>query len=470
MTMANQQTTAPADVLPLATCISWGLGTLTVAALFNSVNVLLLRYIVDYAGLGAVLAGSLIGLSKLYDAVIDPAVGSWSDRTRSSMGRRRPFILGGGLLLAISALLLFNIPGTLSNDGKASFVIFALLVYASGYAAFSVPYMAMPAEMTTSFHERSRLISFRVTGVAIASLIATFVGPVLIARSGGGQSGHTTLSIFLAVVIVAGTIGCFWGTRGAPFHYDESPVRLSLMRKLALMADNRPFVLLLVIKLLQLTALAVTQASMPFLFKRVLGLSDTLLGVYFLIFYGVMIVLQPLWVRAARLWGKRSVYLIATIAYALLYLSWYWLTPGEPLVLVYGRAVLFGAFGGAVLLLGQSLLPDTMEWDYRRTGMRREGMLSAVYTMVEKLSFALGAAATGIVLGRAGYIQGTGNAAVVQPQSAIAAIYMLASTLPMMLLLASCVALWFYSLTEQQLVGAPTPDAGDPGIAGEVAA
>ena len=41
---------------------------------------------------------------------------------------------------------------------------------------------------------------------------------------------------------------------------------------------------------------------------------------------------------------------------------------------------------GAVLLLGQSLLPDTMEWDYRRTGMRREGMLSAVYTMVEKLS------------------------------------------------------------------------------------
>lgn len=468
--MASQATMPPADVLPLRTCVSWGLGTLTVAALFNSVNVLLLRYLVDYAGLGAVLAGSLIGLSKLYDAVIDPAIGSWSDRTWSSMGRRRPFILGGGLLLAVSALLLFNIPGTLSNSGKAGFVIFALLVYASGYAAFSVPYMAMPAEMTTSFHERSRLISFRVTGVAIASLIATFVGPVLIARSGGGQTGHTMLSVFLAVVIIAGTFGCFWGTRDAPFHFDESPIRLSLKRKLQLMVDNRPFVLLLVIKLLQLTALAVTQASMPFLFKRVLGLSDTLLGVYFLIFYGVMIVLQPLWIRAAQRWGKRPVYLLATAAYALLYLSWYWLSPGEPLALVYGRAVLFGAFGGAVLLLGQSLLPDTMEWDYRRTGMRREGMLSAVYTMVEKLSFALGAATTGIVLGRTGYIQGTGNAAVVQPQSAIAAIYMLASTLPMMLLLASCMALWFYSLSEQQLASVLIPNAGDPGIANEVAA
>ncbi len=468
--MVSQSPTTPPDVLPLRTCVSWGLGTLTVAALFNSVNVLLLRYIVDYAGLGAVLAGSLIGLSKLYDAVIDPAVGSWSDRTRSSMGRRRPFILGGGLLLAVSALLLFNIPDGLSTTSKAAFIIFALLVYASGYAAFSVPYMAMPAEMTTSFHERSRLISFRVTGVAIASLIATFVGPVLIARSGGGQAGHTTLSIFLAVVIVAGTIGCFWGTRNASFHYDESPVRLSLSRKLALMADNRPFVLLLVIKLLQLTALAVTQASMPFLFKRILGLSDTLLGAYFLIFYGVMMVCQPFWVRAARRWGKRSVYLWATIGYALLYFSWYWLAPGEPLILVYARALLFGALGGAVLLLGQSLLPDTMEWDYRRTGMRREGMLSAVYTMVEKLSFALGAAATGIVLGRAGYIQGTGNTAAVQPQSAIKAIYMLASTLPMLLLLASCVALWFYSLSEQRLADAPIPNAGDPGIANEVTA
>ena len=363
-----------ADVLPLRTCISWGLGTLTVAALFNSVNVLLLRYIVDYAGLSATLAGSMIGLSKLYDAVIDPIVGAWSDRTRSKIGRRRPFILGGGIVLAASALLLFNIPGSLSDSAKAVYVVFSLLVYATGYASFSVPYMAMPAEMTSDFHERSRLISFRVTGVAIASLIATFVGPVLIARSGGGQAGHTALSLFLAVVIVAGTIGCFLGTRDARFHYDESPIRLSLGRKIALMADNRPFMLLLVIKLLQLTALAVTQASMPFLFKRVLGLSDTLLGVYFLIFYGVMIVCQPFWVRAGRRWGKRTTYLGATICYALMYFSWYWLSPSEPLALVYARALLFGIFGGAVLLLGQSLLPDTMEWDYRRTGLRREGI------------------------------------------------------------------------------------------------
>jgi GPH family glycoside/pentoside/hexuronide:cation symporter len=141
----------------------------------------------------------------------------------------------------------------------------------------------------------------------------------------------------------------------------------------------------------------------------------------------------------------------ATAVYALCYLSWYFVAPGEPTVFVFVRALVLGILGGAVLLFGQSLLPDTMEWDFRRTGLRREGVLSAVYTMVEKLSYALGAAITGILLGRAGYIKGAGAVAVEQPPSAIAAIYLLASLLPMLMLLASCVVLKFYDLSEARL-------------------
>src|SRR3546814_5722365 len=70
-----------------------------------------------------------------------------------------------------------------------------------------------------------------------------------------------------------------------------------------------------------------------------------------------------------------------------MYGGWYCVETGEPLYLTFGRAGGLGVTAGAVLLFGQSLLPDTMEWDYRRTGMRREGMLSAVYTIVEKLAY-----------------------------------------------------------------------------------
>lgn len=432
------------EKLPLATCLAWGAGTVAVAALFNSVNVLLLRYVVDYAGISAVLAGSLIALSKLYDAIIDPIVGAASDRTRSRWGRRRPFLLSGGLLLAVAALLLFNLP---SGGGALtiSFFVIALLVYATGYASFSVPYMAMPAEMTSSFHERSRLISFRVAAVAVASLLGVFVGPEIMTLAGGGQAGHTAFSIFLAIVILVASSICFFGTSKAAFHYSPA-VKATWTEKARSLAGNRPFIVLLVVKLLQLMALAVTQAAMPFLFQRVLKLGDAGMGIYFLVFYATMIMIQPIWVRLAKRSGKRTIYMAGTMLYGAIYLSWYFVSPETSLFSVYLRAVLLGAMGGAVLLFGQSLLPDTMEWDYRRTGMRREGMLAAVYTIVEKLAYALGAALTGVILGHTGYVRNAPG--MEQPASAIMAIYWLASIIPFAFLVASIVALTFYDLDE----------------------
>ncbi len=443
------------DKLPLMTCVGWGAGTLAVAALFNSVNVLLLRYLVDYVGIGAALAGSLMALSKLYDALIDPIVGSFSDRSKSRHGRRRPFVLAGGVMLAVSALILFNVPTGLTATAAVIYTIIGLLFYSTAYAVFSVPYMAMPAEMTSDYHERSRLISFRVYAVGLASLVATFIGPVLIARGGGGQTGHTMMSLFVAALAIAGTLFCFRTTASAPFHYGSDHARLSLVEKMKLLAGNKPFVLLLVIKLLQLTALAVTQAAMPFLFKQILHFTDTMLGLYFLVFYSSMMISQQLWVRLGRKAGKRKIYLIASGVYALMYMSWYFVETGEPLYLTFGRAVGLGVTAGAVLLFGQSLLPDTMEWDYRRTGMRREGMLSAVYTIVEKLAYAIGAGLTGLLLGTSGYIKATSGTAVVQPQSAIDAIYFLASIGPMILLALSCIALKYYDLSEEKLSGSP---------------
>jgi GPH family glycoside/pentoside/hexuronide:cation symporter len=445
---------ATASRLDLSTCLAWGAGTVAVAALFNSVNVLLLRYVVDFAGVSAAAAGGLIGLSKIYDALIDPVIGAASDRTRAKSGRRRPFVLAGGLLLAVAALLLFNLPAGLSPAVAFGWFAVALVLYATAYATFSVPYMAMPAEMTADYHERSRLISFRVGGVAVASLLAVFVGPVLMSGVGGGRAGYTALSVMLAVLIVVASLYCFVGTRRAPFHYAVADSGHGWAVKAKLLLENRPFMLLLVVKLLQLMALAVMQAALPFMFKRILNLSDTALGLYFLCFYGTMILVQPLWVRSTKKTGKRNTFIVATVVYAAIHASWYFAAAGEPSAITAVRGAALGAVGGAVLLLGQSLLPDTMEWDYRRTGLRREGVLSAVYTIVEKVAFALGAALTGLVLGAAGYVQGTGAQAVQQPASALAAIHWLCSVFPAAFLLASLVALYFYRLDEGDLAGA----------------
>src|SRR3546814_19582968 len=105
------------------------------------------------------------------------------------------------------------------------------------------------------------MISFRVDAVGLASLVATFIGPGLIARGGGGQTGHTMMSLFVAALAIAGTLFCFRTTPSAPFHYGSDHVRLGPVEKMKLLAGNPPFVLLLVITQLQLTALAVTPAA-----------------------------------------------------------------------------------------------------------------------------------------------------------------------------------------------------------------
>jgi GPH family glycoside/pentoside/hexuronide:cation symporter len=441
--------------LPRSIKIGWGAGTLAVAALLNAVNVMLLRYLVDYVGMGAAIAGTLIAISKIYDAVIDPLVGTLSDRWMSPHGRRRPFILIGGALLAVAALLLFNVPHVFGGKPLIGYVLFCLIVYATGYAAFCVPYMAMPAEMTSDYHERSDLISYRVYASAIASMLASFVGPILIVRAGGGQAGHTALSVFLVAIILISSVYSFRATRKAPFHPASLPERSSFAQRCALIWSNRPFLLLMGIKLCQLTALAVTQAAMPFLFKRVLHLSDTMLGLYFLVFYASMILFQPAWLSLSRRYGKSRLFLWVTLAYGLMYLSWLFTQSDHPLTFLFMRALGLGATAGGVLLMGQSLLPDTMEWDYRQTGQRREGVLAGLYTVVEKLAYALGAATTGIWLAHAGYIQAAAGKAVEQPASAVTAIYMLGSVVPMVLLFISCGLLNFYDLSESALSDQP---------------
>ena len=82
--------------LPLRLCIGWGVGTLGISVMFNTLNVLMQRFVTDYLGVLAVTWGAIYLGAKIYDAVTDPVMGIISDRTRSRWGRRRPYLLVGG--------------------------------------------------------------------------------------------------------------------------------------------------------------------------------------------------------------------------------------------------------------------------------------------------------------------------------------------------------------------------------------
>ncbi len=448
--ITDSRSATPTDRLPLWTAFGWGMGTLGVAAMYNAVNILLLQYLVDFVGIGAAVAGGLMALSKLYDAFTDPVIGAISDRSKSKMGRRRPFVLYGCFLLALSAILLFNVPSGLTGNLAVIYAGGALILYATAYGLFGVPYMAMPAEMTTSANERSRLISFRVLAVSIASLIATFVGPVVLQMFNNSSTGYSIYSSMLASLAIIGGLTAFFATRNAPFHYQDSPYDLNIFKMVQSAWLNKPFMLLVAVKLISLMTMAVTQAVMPFLFFQVLSLDSAQLGYYFLLFYLGMMCSQPVWLMIARKLGKRWLFITTTILSALVALTWALASSGDPYIYVLARGLAAGIIGGGGLMVGQSLLPDVMAYDFKLTGMRREGLLSAVYTLVEKFAFAMGTTLTGLVLGLTGYIKGTGGAPVQQPESVVNSLYTLIAVFPISVASICAVLIYFIRIPGQK--------------------
>ena len=438
------------------TMIAWGIGTLGPVTVLTATNALLLRFLTDNYALAAGVAASLIAISKFYDAFADIAMGVISDHTGGRMGRRRPYLLLGAILLAIAVVAIFGAPRFASEAARLVYMSAILIFYATAYTIFNVPYMAMPGEMTRRYHERSELMRWRVYAVGLAIIIATAIGPKLLDWFGGGSGGYLKMALVFAPVVALAGVVAFAGTARAPTAAFVK-TDYSIAQQLRSAASNRPFFVLILVKFITLMSLGV-QSVFPFFFQRILGVPNGVLGSYF---FGqsVMYLIAPsLWLWCSARIGKKNTFLIALAISVPVWLSWAVATSGEPLALVYLRGVLLGASGSGIILMGQSMLPDTMEYDFLRTGLRREGIFAAMYTTVEKLSGGVGVALVGALLGAYGYIQSSG-AAVVQPASAIWAIRFAMAYVPALITLAGMVALLFYDLDERRLLEFAAPVA-----------
>jgi GPH family glycoside/pentoside/hexuronide:cation symporter len=417
--------------LPFRIVFGWGLGTLGVAVLFNATNLLLLRFLTDFAGLAAAAAGLAIALSKIYDAVTDPLMGVVTDRTQTRWGRRRPYLFLGGLACGAAFALLFHAPALGGGTASVILVFVLLLLYATAYTLFNVPYLAMPVEMSQDYHERSYLMSYRVSFIGLGQVAAGFLGPVMVAAYG------TWASFFL--------------TAGAP-QTEHVPVRRGgLKAQLQTVLENRPFTMLILTKLALLMGVAFTGSTLAFVTTRILAVSDQMLAALFVVTTVGQIGSMPVWLKLARAKDKKFVYYGGALLFGVAALSWLLADSGEPAAIFLLRGLISGVGSGGLLLVTQSLLPDALEYDYLRTGLRREGTLSGFYTTVEKLAFALGTAFTGLFLGVMGYVSGTAGAAIEQPESAITAIYLCASVLPAAAVLISVLVLRGYDLDETTL-------------------
>ncbi len=436
-------------MLSFKTKFGWGIGTLTVSLMFQANGLLLLVYLTDFVNMQAATAGLLIGLSKIYDALTDPVMGRISDRTNTRWGKRRPYVLLGTLLCALSFLLLFNLALFSESENIVLITLFALILNATGYTIFNVPYLAMPSEITNDYDARTDLMSYRVMAVAAGQLGGSALGPALVVYFGSGAAGHTGMSMSLALIMIMAGFACVWMTKDAPFAktVTEKKDEGSFLKQFRTAFKVKPFAILLGIKITQLTGFAVFLGSLPYLFTRIMDLSYNYLGFYFLIQGSVMFISQPLWVKIVNSIGKKNGYYLASLSWGLGALSWMLATSGEGDLGIILRGCFLGFGAGGLLLVGQSMLPDTMQYDKKTTGQSREGILAGVYTTVEKLSFAIGPSILGIMLGMVGY-----DALLTsQSDAVIKMVYFTAGGFPVIALMISCLFVMIYNIDQKSL-------------------
>jgi GPH family glycoside/pentoside/hexuronide:cation symporter len=431
--------------------IGWGLGSLPGSALSVTANVLLMRFMTDTLGISAALGSSVFAFAKLWDAVNDPLVGAFSDRVSTPWGRRLPWILLGGLLSALVVVAAFAVP-IQAGAGLIVYMGVAMLLFATTYSLLMIPYLAMPAEITSSYHGRTQLMSFRVLFSSAGSSLGLTVGPMLLHQWGATRDGHARMALVIASIAALCTILCVWLIRDAPRTARPAEPPPALVAQLRSALSNRPFVWLLVAKTLYFVTLAFTLTTFAYFTKHVLKASDAWLGSFLLVQSLSVVVSQPLWLRVARTLGKQRGFMLAGACYGLAYFSWWFAGPDEPVALIFARAVAIGIAGGGTFLLTQSMLPDAIEYDYHRTGLRREGVFTGVFVFVEQAAGAVGVAIIGLVLASMGYVPATEGRVVEQPPDAILGIYVCMAILPLVFQAIAILAISRYDLTAGKLL------------------
>jgi glycoside/pentoside/hexuronide:cation symporter, GPH family len=429
--------------VPARLRVGYSLGSLVTGAFGTVPGLLLLPYLTDTLGIGAAVAGLLVLAPKAWDVLLNPVAGRISDRA----GVRRPFVLAGGLALAVLFALIFAAPWR-AGAAAGAYVAVAFFAAATAFAFFQVPYIAMAAEMTDSYAERTRLMTWRVAVLAVAILLSGAGAPVIVAAAGDGIGGYRLMGVFVAGLIVLGALGLYLSTATARFRapMESEP---SLRAQLRVAIGNRAFRGLLICWVVQAAGIATMLAGVKYFATHVLRDEETGPTVLFACFVGPALLVMPLWQRVGDRVGKLRSYVVASLIFAVgavLMAA----APVVPVVAIYLLAAIIGTGYAGQQVFALAMLPDCIAYDAARTGRRQAGVFTGVWTAGETLGLALGPGVYALVLAVFGYVSST-SGTVAQSGSARLGVLLGTSVLPAVIVAGALVFLRGYDLTRERM-------------------
>ncbi|MFQ5698230.1 MAG: MFS transporter [Myxococcota bacterium] len=445
--------------MSVSTVLVYGAGNFGFALLGLVVAVNLQFFYTDYVGLSAGLVSWSLLFARMFDAVTDPVLGYFSDRTRSRIGRRRPYLIGAAVPLAVAFYWLFT-PPAIADPAQHQLLLlgYMLSLYMLTYLIWTigaVPYYSLGAELTDDYNERVRVIAVR-EGFSLAGLLMATTLPAYLIHLYGGREGYSFMAAILAGAMALFLLASGLFVRERPeFHGREN---MTPYRGWIETMSNPHFRTLLAAFIASAIAGAVPAVLIIYVSVYIIGTPGwwshwvnewvpwlPTWSYYLLVYFTSGVLSLPLWNRMAARIGKQATWSVAIVQATLGSAGCWWLAEGT--VGYFTLLLINGGFSfGNYIALPPSIVADLIDWDEVRTGQRREGSYFAIWGFATKL----GAAVTGFaalqVLERVGYVPGV-------PQSESVKAWMLAmySWFPAAFYALSFAALWRFRFTRDDL-------------------
>lgn len=431
------------DTISKSTMFNYGLGNLGISMIWATIASFLTIYLTDTVGLAAGVVGTIMMVSRVFDGFSDIFMGSIVDRTRTRWGKARPLLFWLAIPLAITFVLLFSVPTSLSGMGKVIYVIVTYnLVTTVFYTACSIPYGTLLSLLSRDQLSKSTTNVVRTAFGAIASLLVSLVTFKIVNSFENPARGWTTMAIIYGMILIATTGITFWKTEEKVGEGVEKKKRekLSFKESVHILAKNKYLMIMVVFSII--LSINNFPGLNAYYAKYILG-NQNAIGVMTMATmipsFAVMFLMPALIKR----FGKRNCSIVGFVIYL----------GGCGVAIINPANVTFimvtcalRGIGIAPAFLSQfAFIADTVEYGEWKTGKRTEGLVNSVCPFGNKLGTGIGTVILSWSMAFAGY----DGMLTVQNPKALSAIENVFLYVPILLAIACIILLMFYKLDKE---------------------
>lgn len=401
----------------------------------------MMMFYTDVFGLSAAFVGMLFFGARAWDAVNDPMMGVIADRTRTRWGRFRPWLLFMPVPIGICLVLNFTSP----NITGTAAMIYATVTYilmSMAFTAIDIPYWSMPSAMTTDPVKRTKIFSYSNLSTNTATVVAGMLIVPLINVFGGGDMKKGFFGTAVTVAVIA-AIFYFIGFKLTREHVSSDTEQFNYKKAMKALSQNKPLLIVLVASVGINLGMVIKTSLQLYYVQYNLGTLNLIPMFSLLSLPGTMIgsLIAP---KMAEKFGKKKALVLSNIALLVAGVI-FMIIPYSQIWLIMIMSSIQLALIDLSMVIVSAMIADTIEYAEWKTGQRNEGVISSTKTFTTKLAMALsGLIASGILI-FAGYVP---NAE--QSQMTLTVFHLVASILPGIIGLLSCMPMKWYDLSEEK--------------------